>query len=81
MHSARLQELLWRWGGLVKRKSFLIENHNYFQALYINAAKHAPQELHKVQDLIIEKELNTRGTGYTTSLIIIDHHNVKECFV
>jgi len=60
MHGARLQALL--WVGLVKRKSFLTENHNYFQALYINAAKHAPQELHQVQDLIIEKEFRLHVT-------------------
>jgi len=49
-------------GGLVKWKRFLNENHNHFQALYIDAAKHAPQELHQVQDLIIEKELRLHVT-------------------
>lgn len=52
------------YGGvvLVKLKRFLTEKHNHFQALYIDAAKHAPQELHQVQDLIIEKELRLHVT-------------------
>jgi hypothetical protein len=33
-----------------------------FQALYIDAAKYAPQELSQVQDLIIEKELRLHVT-------------------
>ena len=49
-------------GGLVKRKRLLTEKHNHFQDLYIDAAKHAPQELQQVQDLIIEKELRLHVT-------------------
>jgi hypothetical protein len=33
-----------------------------FQALYIDAAKHIPEELSQVQDLIIEKELRLHVT-------------------
>lgn len=46
----------------MKRKRFLTEKCNHFQALYIDAAKHAPQELQQVQDLIIEKELRLHVT-------------------
>ena len=49
-------------GGLVEQKRCLTEKHNHFQALYIDAAKYAPQELHQVQDLIIEKELRLHVT-------------------